>query len=51
MTKVQEAINYLENLKSRGFEITDEDKNDAANIFSENSFDNYMKIWTELEKY
>lgn len=49
MTKIQKAIEYLENSKLTGREITDEDINDAANIFS-SSYIEYMDIWSALKK-
>ncbi len=49
MTKTEKAIEYLEKIKATGREITDEDKNDAANIFAD-SYADYMEISEALEQ-
>lgn len=49
MTKAKKAIEYLERIKATGREITEEDKNNAANIFAD-SYADYMEISEALEQ-
>ena len=44
---LEKAIAYLESIKKSGREVTEEDKNNAANIYAR-SFEEYNKIWEEI---
>ncbi len=42
--KIKKAVEYV-----KAHEVNDDIKNDAANIFAD-SYNEYLKIWEELEK-